>query len=386
MPANTVSLRIAAFCKSDVTIAIAIALTVFWSRFITKGPIFYVDGPEIAAAIKAGVYVVQPPGYWLFAHLGGLFADPVFGLAFVNETCSALGALIIFLICRHQRLPIYLALLAAFAYASIFFAWLSGDIHSSYATQLLFPPLTLYGLLRYRDSRSPLWLIAGAASFAFGAGLRPSDGLFVAPLFVTLVFMYVKTNERRALIFGLALLMCLGWYFPTHAALKAHSSFNNESQLMHVASTRSVLLNGLTTYTIANLLRVAVPIVFAFWMLVPALFVRRERSWSMVTMIWIAPGLLFLSCIYMADAPYLDFMAAAVILFVALSTDKKKAAWMLALCFLWNTSIYLLARPLPGNGRVSQVIDFYAIKYCDYGIIHEWTNNNTIGHGGVVPR
>ncbi len=364
--------------------AIFLALITFLSRYLTGGPIYMVDGPRLAAAIANKSYVIQPPGYWLFAHLGGLFQDPPSGLAFWNRLFSALGVGIMFLLCSKLGRPPLICWLAALAYGTIFFVWFAGDTHSSYPSQLLFTPLFLYNALRYKEGPSYLRLILWAAAFSIGAGLRPSDGAFLLPLYIFFWLTWIRSTRHRA-VFALATLaLCLSWYLPSQAALKAVHGFEYNSALGHAFRERSVLLGGLMVGSLLNITRVLLPLGVAFWMFLPAIVADRPKAITPVLWLWALPGLGFLVLIYMADADYLTFCTGAVILAVALTTSTRAAAVMLTLCFLWNTALFLGARPLPGDGTLSRIVNFYVIKYCHYGVLHQWTT--TLGTHGAVPR
>jgi 4-amino-4-deoxy-L-arabinose transferase-like glycosyltransferase len=141
-----------------------LAIIVFISRYVTRGPVYYVDGPRLVQCIVNHTYVIQPPGYWLFVHLGGLFPAPSFSLQFLNEFCSAAAVAIIFLLCWKMNLDRWVACAASVSYGSIFFVWLAGDIHSSYALQMLFAPLLVYLLLNYSDRESAFRLLVCAGS------------------------------------------------------------------------------------------------------------------------------------------------------------------------------------------------------------------------------
>jgi hypothetical protein len=84
----------------DIVQAALLGLLVFVSRFVTRGPVYFVDGPRLTQCIRDRTFVIQPPGYWLDAHLGGLFLDPGFGLTLINEIFSAAGVAVFFLLCR----------------------------------------------------------------------------------------------------------------------------------------------------------------------------------------------------------------------------------------------------------------------------------------------
>jgi hypothetical protein len=366
----------------DIGLALLLGLIVFLSRYLNRGPVYYVDGPSLVQCIVNHTYVIQPPGYWLFAHLGGLFQNPSFGLQFLNEIFSSSGIAIFFLLCRKMDLDRKMACAATVCYGSIFFVWLAGDIHSSYASQILFAPLLVYLFLNYRDYGSTFRLLACGACFSVGAGLRPSDGAFLVPLLVFLTLQFVRSWRHRIWLIFVTVILCLVWYIPTRIASRAAHIVSMGTQ-MDLARVTSPLIAGFGTGPIANTTRVIFPFLAAFWILIPAVFLDRTRFENRMTAVWIGPGLLFFLLVYIADPVYFTYFTAAVILFAALSRQRSPAIVLLLLCAAFNLSLFFFARPVRGGGRVDQALNFYVIKYCDYGLRHEWTS--TLGKGGGIP-
>jgi Dolichyl-phosphate-mannose-protein mannosyltransferase len=366
----------------DMGLALLLAILVFLSRHLTRGAVYYVDGPILVQCILNHTYVIQPPGYWLFARTGGLFTDPAFGLRFMNEIFSASGVAIFFLLCLKFDLSRRMAFAASLCYGTIFFVWLTGSIHSSYASQVLAAPLLPYVFLLYRDRPTVVRLLACSACFALGAGLRPSDGVFLAPLFVFLAVHVVQDWRRQTLLFVATAGLCLFWYIPSQIALReAHIvTLHSYSEIVRPMSP---LLSGVGPRTIANTIRVILPFLTAFGILLPSLAFSHKRFETQMLAVWIIPGMLFFLLVYMADPVYFTYLAAAMVLLTALSRQQTPALVLLLLCATFNTSVFLFARPLKGDNRVEQVVNFYVVKYCNYGIRHEWTS--TIGKGGIVP-
>jgi hypothetical protein len=151
--------------------------SVLISRIVVTGPAYFADGPAQLRAIESGHHVIQFPGYWLFNRLGGFFPDPEIGIATMNWLFSALGAVIFYEASRKLTTE-WVARAAAIAYVTVLFAWLSGAIHSTYASQLFFPILSIYCILRLWESHAAFWGLSSVIAFILAAGLRPSDGAF----------------------------------------------------------------------------------------------------------------------------------------------------------------------------------------------------------------
>jgi len=366
----------------DLMQASVLGIVVFISRYLTRAPVYYVDGPSLVQSILHHTYVIQPPGYWLFARVGGLFTDPALGLQLLNEFFSATGAAVFFMLCRKLSLDRKMAWSASLCYASIFFIWLAGDIHSSYASQMLFAPLLVYLFVCYRDHASVFYLLACGICFAFGSGFRPSDGGFLAPLFIFLAYQLIQGWRRRVLLITVTVFCGLVWYIPGQAASRA-AHIITMGHYINIVRPMSLLLSGITSRTLGNVVRVILPFFVAFGILIPVLFFKHGRFENRIIVVWVAPGMLFFLTVYMADPVYFTYLSGALVLLAALSRQQTKALVLLILCFVFNVALFLFARPVQGNNRVEQALNFYVVKYCDYGITHQW--KSTIGSGAIVP-
>ncbi len=344
---------------------------------------YFADGPRLIQAVEAHTYVIQPPGYWLLARLAGLFADPAFGLSFINAVASSLGALVFYFLSLHfTARPA--ARLATAAYASIYFAWFAGSTQSSYAAELLFPPLTFLFMLRH--IQQPAWsnLIGVAVSFALLGGMRPSDGAFMTPLFLYFVWRYCGGSRHRAIVLCLALALCLGWYIPQHAALQ-RNGLNASSQLWSVAGTKAPILHGFSKLGISNILRVAVPMLLAFWSLAAGVMRARKGSGRDMLWIWLLPGLGFFTGVFISDATYLCFLVAAVILLSLPKKPDRLAYAGLSVCFIWNLLFFSVARPVPETRNLA--IAIYSVsgaRYCAWALKHQWFR--TLDQFTAVPQ
>lgn len=349
-----------------------LGIGVFLVRSLTSGPVFFADGPAHIAAIANHTYVIQPPGYWLFNRIGGLFPNPEHGLLILNWLFSALGCMALYA-CARRLVPAPLAELGALLYATAFFAWFSGNVHSTYASQLLFPPLTFYLMLRYREDKRTMWVCAVAVSFALGAGLRPSDGVFMSPLL--LLFFFRLPRKQQFLLASIVVVLCLGWLIPGKIAQLRYYPDTSAAELGRVAMQGSVLMGKFNVYTIANAIRFFLPLAVA---LGPALlYLFRARKGEAIRLwVWVVPGSLFFLLLFISDAPYLNCVLGGYILLCLLGMDasqnRRLAAAGLACSILINLAFYVGFRAVPARSTLYSIVEKDLGNYSLYAVKHQF--------------
>jgi 4-amino-4-deoxy-L-arabinose transferase-like glycosyltransferase len=288
---------------------------VFASRALTSTSVYFVDGPLHVAAVRNHTYVIQAPGYWLFNRTAGLFPDPEIGISIMNWLFSAGGSAAFYLAVR-KLAPENVARAAAIAYASIFFAWFSGNIHSTYASQLFFPVTVLLCMLHYRENFNLKWLLGASVVFALGAGFRPSDAVFFGPAFL---FALRRSNWKHVLVcIPVIAAICLAWFVPQTIAL-AHMADpiakSTRNHLLDIAG--GVVFSGFSSYAAANALRYFLPLGLALFPLLPIVLRNRKDTFLWL---WILPGTLFFLLVYMSDPMYLNFLLAPFLISAATNT------------------------------------------------------------------
>ena len=323
---------------------------------------YFADGPAHLLAIKQGVYLIEPPGYWLFNHSAALFPNPAMGISVLNILFASLGAVIFYAVAR-WFMPLFRARAATALYATVFYAWFSAEVHSTYASQLLFPVLTFYCLLRSLEGRRRSWLYAAAIAFAIGAGMRPSDGLFLLPMMIYFLFRYAW-NWRAIGPTLLATILCLAWFIPTCIGLaKLQGVHNSLHYMANIVSVVSIA-RGLNSGSEANIIRLLLPLLVAFGIVLMGL----RRKWDEVDRLlalWIIPGFLFFLLSYVSDAPYLDYFTAAIVLLCARGTSVRRlsaAALLNAVIFLFLPPICTIGMARPAVLPV-KVINHYVLQY-----------------------
>ena len=351
---------------------LVLAVFTLATRLLFHGPIYFADGPHHLRSILDKTYIIQPPGYWLFNRIASLFPDPIIAISAMNISFSVAGVVVFYftaLFFAGRRS----AFIAALAYACIFFLWFSGEVHSTYVSQALFPVATFCALLHYERDKANWKLILAAVLFSIGAGLRPSDGLFLVPML--LYFSAARLPKSKAAIFlTLITLPCLAWVIPT---LIAYSRMPGGIQGVFAYSrdiaTQKSIATGLNSESLANVMRFFVPFLLAFWPVLTATAltaVRRRQDWRVrMLALWILPGSLFFILSYISDAPYLDFLTAAVLL-LAVGVPR-----LMAVTALWNAIFFLGFAPIPSRRLSVNTYNCYAGHFTRYGIEHQWWPN-----------
>jgi len=368
--------------KTSVLSPLVLAAFTLVTRLLFHGPPYFVDGPAHIRAILEKVYIIQPPGYWLFNRTAGLFADPVIGISTMNVFFSVAGVVVFYyaaLFFTGRRS----AFLAALAYSSVFYIWFSGEVHSTHTSQVLFPVATFLTLLCYEQDKANWKLWLAGIIFAVGAGLRPSDGVFLLPM---LLYYSAARLTRRKAIFFLALIfsLCLAWIVPTfmaysHVAGGIHGAFAYTRDI----ATQKSIAHKVNAESMANITRFVLPILVAFWPVLTVAVLNAARNWkdwrTRMLVLWIVPGSLFFTLSYISDAPYLNFLSAAILL-LAVSAPR-----LMALTALSNAIVFLGFVPIPSSRLPVNVWNCYIGHFTRYGVKDQWFPNLSALQGSRSP-
>jgi 4-amino-4-deoxy-L-arabinose transferase-like glycosyltransferase len=344
------------------------------TRTLCRGPLYFGDGPAQVESIRAGTYIIQPPGYWLFNRTAGLFSDPVLAMLIMNILFSVAGV-VVFYYAALLFTDVLNAFLAALAYSTVFYVWFSGEVHTTYASQLLFPIATFWLLLLYERDRKSWVLWLAALSFAVGAGMRPTDGVFLIPLVLYFAVFRMQRGEAAVLLV-LTSTLCLGWLVPTWFAFERYGEGAQgfAGYVSYITKKQSVL-TGVRMYTLANPVRYLLPLIVGFW---PVLGVAvqnaiRNRNECRVKamLIWMAPGSLFFVLILISDAMYLDFLTAAVLLLVISGGVQRPK--LMCLTAVWNTFVFLALSPVPSRNLPVNVVNSFVLRTTRHAIQMRYT-------------
>ena len=356
---------------------VTLAMFTLLTRVLSRGSVYWADGPAHIRSILGKAYVIQPPGYWLFNRIAGLFPNPITAISVMNILFSVVAVVVFYytaLFFTGRRN----AFLAALAYSSIFYIWFSGEVHSTYASQALFPVFIFYALLCYERKKANRFLWLAAVLFAAGAGLRPSDGAFLLPMLV--YYSAVRLPWKKAALFlAVSIVLCLAWVVPTAFAYRHNLWVSDVSGLAGVRAYMSNIVKvrsitaGVNAYSMANITRYIFPLLVAFWPILTIAVLNMIHHWKdwriRMTLLRILPGSLFFTLSYMSNAPYLVFLSAAILL-LAVSAPR-----MMVVTALWNTVFFLGFSPIPSQRLLINVWNCYAVEYTRYAIEHHWDPN-----------
>ena len=362
-----------------------VAIAVLISRALTSGPPYYVDGPRHLNAIANHSFAIQPPGYWLFTRLGSLFRDPEHGIHYMNWVFSALGAFVFYFVSK-RLLQGVLVELATILYASLFTAWFAGSIHSTYAAELFFPPLLMLFILRYKEKQRIADLLGACVAFSLATGFRPSDGVFLGPLFLFFLYNFVSSWRERILAVSVVAVVCLAWFIPNQLALRQSAArdarpdahwkkleVNTDSNLTQLERMAPLFHPGKRSLIITSALRILFPLALAFWPIAPWLFRSTERSEvKKLLWLWIVPGFVFFLLIFVSDVLYCSYLLGAIVLILCSGPSTRIRSAAVVLCIAFNVMFFLLARPVRVSSLPTAVFDAYGAKFTVWGIKNQY--------------
>jgi 4-amino-4-deoxy-L-arabinose transferase-like glycosyltransferase len=359
--------------SSEKRFAAWLFVGVFASRAFTSSSAYFADANRHLTAIRNHTYVIQPPGYWLFNRVAGLFHDPEIAISVMNWLFSAAGVTVFYLAVRTIASK-SVARMASVAYGAVFFSWLSGNIHSTYASQLLFPVAVFLCFLQYWESPKFGWLVAAGALFAVGTGFRPSDGAFFVP-----AFLYALSRCRLKHAMGclaIVLLLCPVWLIPQQIALAKNTDPLERNLGSHFSQMADgVLMTGFSPYALSNVIRLVLPLTLALFPLLTLIFGNRKQ---ILLWVWILPGMVFFLFFYFPEAPYLGYMLAAFIILAVTNptASNRKKVWLLAACVALNVIFYLSWRPVRFHNHSLQVAEYVIEadvgKFSFYAVQHHY--------------
>jgi hypothetical protein len=299
----------------------AVALT----RFLFRSHYLYdIDSVNFALAIQRfdpGAHQPHPPGYFLYVYLARLantvFHDANAALVAISIASSCGVALMIHALARHWFGP-RAAKFAGLVFLFSPLAWFHGTVALTYIVEAFFSALVGYLCWRVYTGATAL-VVPCAVVAGFAAGVRPSFLLFLGPLF--LFSMRRVPGKQAAAAIGVLGLTLLAWFIPLVRESGGLGPYvSSFVSLWRIAPAKATVFNSSPLTSIARFCTIAgiyalcfgcaAFLPFALWGGRPrprrtpspgllASSIERLPSKTGFTWIWIAPGLLFFTLIFL---------------------------------------------------------------------------------------
>ena len=359
------------------------------TRFAFRSHYLYdIDSVNFALALRrfdTAVHQPHPPGYFLYICLGRL-ANLIF-----HDANSAFVAISILFSCAAATMIFVLTDSwfgrGAARFAGLIFlfsplAWFHGTVALTYIVEAFFSALT--GYLCWRADRGDSgYIVPAAFTVGAAAGFRPSSALFLAPL---LIFSLRRAPRKLAACgMGALLLTLLAWFIPMVWIGGPRAWFSSLLSLWLTVPGKASIFNSSPFNSVARAATI-IGIYFLCFGCAALLTLRagdsssvHNRSKVIFTRVWIFPGLLFFTFVY------LKFVNSGYLLIVA----PPVYAWM----GLWATNWYervRLSKPartlLIGAGAAANAAIFiFAPFYCSYNQVRRFESelSNILA---VIPR
>jgi hypothetical protein len=293
--------------------AILIAATAL-TRFAFRSRFLYdIDSVNFALALQRfdpAVHQPHPPGYFLYVCLG-MLSNAIF-----HDANTALVAISILASCGTVAMIHLLALAwftptsfgrATAGFAGVIFifsplAWFHGTVALTYIVEAMFSALIGYFCWRVYSGASQ-FVLSAAAALGLAAGFRQSSLLVLAPMFL----FSIRRAPRRLALRGIGALVLVlsAWIVPMlYAAGGVNTYLASLWSLWRLVPARQTLFTSSIFTSLARLcLIVAIyALCFGCAALFPLLRSKAsipDRSIQTFTWIWLAPGLLLFTFVYL---------------------------------------------------------------------------------------
>jgi hypothetical protein len=351
----------------EVSLVAATALT----RYAFRSHYLYdIDSVNFALALRnfdPAVHQPHPPGYFLYVYLGRL-VDMLF-----HDANAAFVAISIFFSCGAVALIYALAddwfgrnaaLFAGLIFVFSPLAWFHGTVALTYAVEAFFSALTGYLCWRICCGAGR-FVVPGAVVVGLAAGFRPSSLLLLTPL---LLFSLRRVDRRQAAAGVAALAVTLlAWLIPMVRIIGGGAYISSFVSLWLTVPSRATVFNSSLLNSVARACVIAGIYVLCFGCaaILPVLRSRGKfpvdarvgscgaaRRKVVFTRVWIMPGLLFFTFVYLkfVNSGYLLALAAPVCAWMGLwaSVWYANLRWrralkmgLIASCAAANTAIFI---------------------------------------------
>jgi hypothetical protein len=358
--------------RTQVLLIAATAL----SRFVFRSHYLYdIDSVNFALAMKRfdpSVHQAHPPGYFLYVVLGRLsnliFHDANAALVAISILFSC-GAVAAIYALTENWFGGNAALFSGLVFLFSPLAWFHGTVALTYIVESFFSALTGYLCWRMYCGGARL-VLPSAVVLGVAAGFRPSSLLLLGP--VWLFSLRVASRKQAAAGVGVLALTLGAWFVPMIRIAGWTAYFSSFVSLWLAVPSRGMVFNS----PLVNSLVRGVVIVGIYFLcfgcaaLLP-FGARREmdfadRRKARFTWVWITPGLLLFTLIY------LKFVNGGYLLALA----PPVCVWM----GRWASTSYANVRVrgalkiaiVGGCAAANTAVFIWAPFYCSYGAVRRF--------------
>ncbi len=316
----------------------AILLGVAVSRLLFRSHYLYdIDSVNFALALRRfdpAVYQPHPPGYFLYVCLGRLanllFTDANTALVAVSVLASCGAAALIYALADAwfgRKAAVFAGLLFLFSPLS----WFHGTVAMTYIVEAFFSALIGYLCWQSYSGRTA-FLIPSALALGAAAGFRQSSLLLLAPLWLA----SLRKARRNQVIAGLAALLAslLAWFLPMVRASGGIAAYLAPLQdLWRVVLAKHTFLRSPLALSAARLCTIlgiyGLLAGGAAWLPLAARSAGVQKEKKQFTWIWIGPGLLFFTFIFLRfiNSGYLLVLSPPVFAWLGRCAARLDADW-----------------------------------------------------------
>ena len=338
--------------------------------------LYDIDSVNFALGLRRfdpGSYQPHPPGYFLYICLGRLvnlfFNDANTALVAISIAASC-GALLMIYALADSWFGARPALFASLIFLFSPLVWFHGTVALTYAVEMFFSALT--GYLCWRVVRgSAVFVLPLALTVGLATGFRPSFLLFLSPL---LVFALRRVSRKLVIAgFGVLMLTLLAWGLPMISQSGGFAVWWMALlSLWRMVPAKQTLFNSSVANSIARLFTIAGIYVLCFGCAILLTFRLSRaapgigRRKKIFTWVWVAPGLMFFSLIFLkfVNSGYLLVISPPVFAWLGLCASQ----WYASLRF-HNAAKIALVTLLAG---VNSLTFLYAPVYCSWAAIRHF--------------
>lgn len=354
-------MKLAETCRPDVAaLIVATALT----RFAFRSHYLYdIDSINFALALKrfdTTVHQPHPPGYFLYICLGRLAslifhdANSAFVAISILFSCAAVAMIFILTGSWFGR--------GAARFAGLIFvfsplAWFHGTVALTYIVEAFFSALVGY-LCWQVDRGDRRGIVPAAVALGAAAGFRPSSILFLAPL----LLYSLRHAPRKWVLRGLGafVLTLLAWLIPMLSIAGPRAWLSALVSLWLTVPGKVSIFNSSPLNSVARAATIA-GIYFLCFGCAAFLALRAgassyddHRGKIVFTRVWVAPGLLFFTFVYLrfVNSGYLLVVTPPAYAWLGLwahnwygklRLSKPSRALLVAACAAVNAAIFIFA-------------------------------------------